>query len=188
MHCTKAGTIALGISGMRLTSVCVRETNQTYLDGGDGGENEGGVGVAERVQQAEGDLVHVVVAHLRLSVINHPHVVHQTVQHRGTTALHAREQRQDAALGEGGEPEALAGVALAIPVQEELEELDEDRTALEEAAVHHGVHVLEQRAGARRGAVLVLCDRVLAAQRGLVKLLLKPREEQRPDGVAILLG
>ena len=183
MHCTKAGTIALGISGMRLTSVCVRETNQTYLDGGDGGENEGGVGVAERVQQTEGDLVHVVVAHLRLSVINHPHVVHQTVQHRG-----AREQHQDAALGEGGEPEALAGVALAIPVQEELEELDEDRAALEEAAVHHCVHVIEQRAGARRGAVLVLRNRVLAAQRGLVKLLLKPREEQRPDGVAILLG
>ena len=72
MHCTKAGTIALGISGMRLTSVYVREASYTYLDGGDGGENEGGVGVAQRVQQAEGDLVHVVVAHLRLSVINNP--------------------------------------------------------------------------------------------------------------------
>lgn len=68
-----------------------------------------------------------MVAHLRLSAVNHTHVIHQTVQHRGTTALHAREQRQDAALGEGGEPEALAGVALAVPVQEELEELDEDR-------------------------------------------------------------
>lgn len=46
MHCTKAGTIALGISGMRLTSVYVREASYTYLDDGDGGENEGGVGVA----------------------------------------------------------------------------------------------------------------------------------------------
>ena len=160
---------------------------QTYFDGGDGGEHEGGVGVAQRVQQAQRRVAHRVVADLRVSAATRTHLANDRVQHTRTTALHAAEQRHHAVFGEGGEDHALAAGALPVPVQHVLVELKQEGVSLEEPVVDHVADLVEQNTRSPHLGLLALRERVLVAKKQLVKLLLQLGQQSAPHRMLVFL-